>query len=133
MDLANDAGVTPLWNASEHGQLPMVDLLLKANANVDKADTDPKSTKTPLYKAVEGGFPLVAQALLCAKADPNAAADDGMTPLRLACRDKQLQPGVAVLLIRCGSDAEAFPPQPAGKMSGVNYTLKCGERTGEFI
>eukprot|EP01045_Picozoa_sp_COSAG04_P024504 COSAG04_NODE_3066_length_3207_cov_1.588481_1_plen_250_part_10 len=91
VDLANLAGCTPLWIASREGKLPMVNLLLQADANVDKTphhmDLPANERATPLCIAVQGGFPLVAQALLCARADPNAAAADGMTPLRAALRD----------------------------------------------
>ena len=133
VDLASNDGDTALWNASNEGKLQVVQLLIDAKANVEATPTggDPQfAGKPPLYMAIENGLPLVAQALLCAKADPNAAAADGMTPLRTALRPGHLQPAPAALLIRCGADAHAFPPATDCKK---NYTMKHGAMKGKQV
>ena len=80
-------GCTPLWIAANAGQLPVVNLLLESQRKgTMRRPSHLRQTPMADQHGVEHGFPLVAQALLCAKADPNAAAADGMTPLRTALR-----------------------------------------------
>ena len=124
--------LTPLYAASEHGILPVVQALLHAGADADKArdngctplsiasehgilpvvqallqagaDADKANDKsaTPLYLSSKEGHLYVVQALLDAKADVYKAMDKGITPLSVASRKGYLP--VVHLLVQAGAD-----------------------------
>eukprot|EP00741_Cyanophora_paradoxa_P011808 tig00020564_g11412.t1 len=103
---------TPLFSAAQAGNVPLVRLLLAA-----KADPNPPAIKgsfgrqggTVLSVGTRSLDPDLVKALLDAGADPNAADEDGGTPLlelsllgiKPAVRD------VALLLLERGADAAA--------------------------
>ena len=59
----------------------LVDLLLKAGANVNAADDH---GVTPLARAAENASTPMVERLLAAGADPNRAQTSGLTPLMIA-------------------------------------------------
>ena len=84
MNKANTDGCTPLLIAAYNGHLNVVQALVAAEADVDKAKTD--DGRTPLWTAAYEGHLDVVQALVAAKADVNKAAGE-WTPLRIATQN----------------------------------------------
>lgn len=72
-----------MW-ACRKGYADIVDILLKAGANVDTAGM---YSWTPLLVAVSGGHQECVALLLDRKPNVNALDKDGMTALSLACRE----------------------------------------------
>jgi ankyrin repeat protein len=87
----NDGGFNPLMAAIQGGHQDIVALLLKSGADVDPAVYSiidhPSFNKvtTPLYIATQKEDLAVVKLLLNAKADVNAQAGNGWTPLKCAC------------------------------------------------
>jgi hypothetical protein len=95
-------GYTPLYVASHHGHLPVVEALLQAGADVDKARDN---GATPLYIASHHGHLPVVQALLQAGTDVDKARDDGgATPLIAASNQGNLP--VVQALLQTGADVD---------------------------
>jgi uncharacterized protein len=97
-------GATALFAACEHGQEQAVHALLaaKADVNVHATEEYTGAGKTPLQCAALSANAAIVRVLLDAKAQPNAARDDGMTSLMLACRAGH--ESVVVELVRKGAD-----------------------------
>ena len=89
----------PLVNASYHGHVEVVRLLLEAGADTNKARHD---GSTPLIVACSNGFSDVVCLLLEGGADKDKPGPSGGTPLLLACQNGHLQ--VARLLLKAGAD-----------------------------
>ena len=70
-----------LWLAAESGYAPVVRVLIKRGADIDKTRY---SGNTPLLIASEEGHLEVVKTLLDSGADATLAAEDGMTPLEEA-------------------------------------------------
>uniref|UniRef100_A0A663F9Z9 NF-kappa-B inhibitor alpha n=1 Tax=Aquila chrysaetos chrysaetos TaxID=223781 RepID=A0A663F9Z9_AQUCH len=79
LPLPSPAGYTPLHVAVLRKDLEMVELLLSAGADLNKAE--PSCGRSPLHLAVEVQSPEVAECLLRAGADPAARMYVGYTPL----------------------------------------------------
>ncbi|XP_074932474.1 NF-kappa-B inhibitor beta [Phalacrocorax aristotelis] len=79
LDSVNYDGYTPLHVAVLRKDLEMVELLLSAGADLNKAE--PSCGRSPLHLAVEAQSPEVAECLLRAGADPAARMYVGYTPL----------------------------------------------------
>ncbi|XP_052635413.1 LOW QUALITY PROTEIN: NF-kappa-B inhibitor beta [Harpia harpyja] len=79
LDSVNYDGYTPLHVAVLRKDLEMVELLLSAGADLNKAE--PSCGRSPLHLAVEVQSPEVAECLLRAGADPAARMYVGYTPL----------------------------------------------------
>ncbi|CAM9112241.1 unnamed protein product, partial [Bubo scandiacus] len=79
LDSVNYDGYTPLHIAVLRKDLEMVELLLSAGADLNKAE--PSCGRSPLHLAVEAQSPEVAECLLRAGADPGARMYVGYTPL----------------------------------------------------
>lgn len=83
-------GMTPLHWAADRGEVDIVALLLDSDIAASSSEADARvcvrdqSGETPLHYAVMTENLEVAQMLVNARADPNAANDDGETPLNLA-------------------------------------------------
>ncbi len=67
--------------AAHEGNAEVVELLLRAKAQVDHAND---SGITPLYIAVQKSHADVSRLLLAAGADPNAATSSGSVPITMA-------------------------------------------------
>ncbi len=75
------APATALHEAARSGDMPALQRLVAAKADIDARDV---SGRTALMLAVRGGHKSAVDALLAAGADPNAADAAGTTPLEAA-------------------------------------------------
>ena len=101
----NSQGRTLLSSAATEGKIAMMDVLLKAGADVNAKD---ESGMTALRQvAWTGKNPVNAtKRLIAAKADVNLAADDDWTPLiQVMYADPSVAVPVAELLLQAGADA----------------------------
>jgi ankyrin repeat protein len=99
-------GTTPLHWAVRADDLPRVEALLKAGANVKAAD---RYGITPLNLAAINGNPVIIRKLLDAGADPNAVDLTGETILMTAARTGN--PETLKLLIDRGAKVNAVDPE----------------------
>ncbi len=76
--------LTLLMIAAENGHASVVEVLLKAEANVNAVDS---KGFTPLHVAAENGHASVVEVLLKAKANVNAVGSEGWTPLHVAAEN----------------------------------------------
>jgi len=90
---------TPLKIASCYGNKDVVQILVKAGADVNKAD---KKGHTPLQSATSFGRNDIAEMLLDYGADPKRADEDGLAPLHKAAGDDNC--GLVKLLIERGAE-----------------------------
>jgi ankyrin repeat protein len=98
-------GGTALHLAVEQDNTPMVDLLLRAGANVRAVN---RYGVTPLYIAALNSNAAIIDRLLGAGADPNTALADGETVLMTAARTGKVE-ALKVLIAR-GADVRAHEP-----------------------
>ncbi|XP_008198897.3 uncharacterized protein LOC655743 [Tribolium castaneum] len=80
----DNAGYTPLHEASTKGHLDIAKMLLLYGANVSESA---RGGIRPLHEAVENGYVEIVRLLLSYGADPKLATYSGMTPLALASDD----------------------------------------------
>jgi hypothetical protein len=87
---------TPLMRAARKGNIGMVSLLLDAKADTEKSYGC--EGRTPLYEAISCAsflkneyYVAIVSMLLDAKANPNAANEDGRTPLYPAARSEDVR------------------------------------------
>src|SRR5579862_1142480 len=96
-----DAQSNDLITAAGRGDLPAVNALLKAGADVNDTKGTVSGSATALMEASSKGHLEVVQALLAAKADVNATrghnSTDGDTALALATRNGHLNVVQALL------------------------------------
>ncbi|OQR88721.1 ankyrin, partial [Thraustotheca clavata] len=76
IDEQSETGLTALYEAAKHGQLQAVKFLLKHDANVAISS---HTKHSPLHVAIGEGHVEVADALICAGADPKAKDSMGVT------------------------------------------------------
>ncbi|GMI14779.1 hypothetical protein TrVE_jg7335 [Triparma verrucosa] len=94
-----DEGRTALLKAALRGHLEVVQVLVAAGADVNKARTDDGCT--PLFMAAQNGHQNVVQALVTARADLNkATTDTGDTPLYIAAQQGHLDVVQALVAAR---------------------------------
>ena len=97
-------GGTPLHHAVRKNELPIIEVLLNAGADVDARDT---AGDTPLHEA-RSADPTIVRTLLAAGADVNALNRDLDTPLHEWARFNSDQSVVlAQILIDAGADVKA--------------------------
>ena len=109
-------GVSPLSSAASYGYTSIVNLLLKAGADVYG-----NTSVTPLYMACESGHVETVQLLLDAGADVDKAAggryasERNWTPLFTACQiaDGEANLAVVRLLLRHGANMEQLDSEDA--------------------
>lgn len=111
--LAN-AQSSDLITAAERGDLPAVNALLKAGADVNDTKNTDGGPTTALIEASANGHLEVVQALLTAKADVNAMrvrnySKDGDTALALASRNGHLNVVQALLAAKADVNAGSLP------------------------
>ena len=97
----NENGMYPIHRAADNGRLEVVQLLLKAGADVNTPHATVQAT--PLQYAASGGHVEVVRTLLDAKANVNATDSTGRTPLMWAATNGQA--AVVELLLARGADA----------------------------
>ncbi|MEV4656664.1 ankyrin repeat domain-containing protein [Micromonospora sp. NPDC049301] len=105
-DAADREGTTPLYQASVHGAVDLVRLLLAAGAAPD-TESGHGQQGTPLCAAAAWGYADVVQELLAHGADPNLREDrgTGYSPLEWARRGDHSQ--TADLLLAAGASSAA--------------------------
>jgi ankyrin repeat protein len=77
-----------LMIAAEHGDKPMVDLLLRSGADVNDKNYD---GEVALHYAALGGYKDIVQLLLDHKANVNVKSEIGVTPLKLVATEGKSQ------------------------------------------
>ncbi|WP_091625037.1 ankyrin repeat domain-containing protein [Micromonospora peucetia] len=99
---ADQEGTTPLYQASVHGAVDLVRLLLAAGA-APNTESGHGQEGTPLCAAAVGGYPDVVRELLAHGADPNLREDQGTghSPLDWALENDHSQ--TADLLLAAGA------------------------------
>ena len=95
-----DTGGTPLYIAAQYGDEDVVQALIEASADVNKAEVD--DCVTPLCVAAFRGHEAVVRSLIEASVDVNKAMDNGGTPLYVAARENHET--VVRALIEAGAD-----------------------------
>jgi ankyrin repeat protein len=95
----NANGVTPLHIAAFRGNLEVLNVLLKANADPNAVDDE---GSTPLHQAVASGHIDCVKALIQAGANINAKDNTLSTPLNVAAYHKF--DDIAALLLESGAD-----------------------------
>ncbi|KAI1400683.1 hypothetical protein F4819DRAFT_487375 [Hypoxylon fuscum] len=90
----SDGGWTPLHNAAQSGNAPVVALLLQANANVN---AELSNGMTPLHWAAFNGFEEVVQ-LLLTRPDLNLAIKDSFNRTAMLCAAEKNHPEIVQLL-----------------------------------
>ncbi|RZB40924.1 Ank 2 and/or DUF1421 domain containing protein [Asbolus verrucosus] len=100
----DNAGYTPLHEASTKGHLGIAKMLLMYGANVSESA---RGGIRPLHEAVENGYVEIVRLLLSYGADPILATYSGMTPLALASDDATVK-----LLQNHINDVEGNPSSP---------------------
>jgi hypothetical protein len=100
----DNAGYTPLHEASTKGHLAIAKMLLMYGANVSESA---RGGIRPLHEAVENGYVEIVRLLLSYGADPVLATYSGMTPLALASEDATVK-----LLKNHIEDVEGKPGSP---------------------
>lgn len=131
-----DLGTTPLHEASAHGSVKVMQVLVDHGADIEREDNAQQSplilasalgkdeavaflldkgahihkegprNHSPLHSAACGGFTSTVQLLLDRGADPNRPSQYGHTPLYKAISYNRCE--VAALLIKRGADIEAM-------------------------
>jgi ankyrin repeat protein len=104
VNATNCVGGSALLGAVEGNNPLGVDMLLAANAQVDK-NADELDVTTPLFYAAFYGHVSITASLLAGNADPNRSRYDGMNTLHAACAWGHT--AVATMLIRAGADMGA--------------------------
>jgi Ankyrin repeats (3 copies) len=123
--LRSKHGHSPLHYFAQEGDVPSVELLLKANAPINALNS---SGHTPLHNAAQFGHPVVVELLINQGADVNARMPykaplcDGKTPLQSAIYttgslDDRLK--TINLLISAGADLSISSGKPA--ISPIQY------------
>lgn len=116
VDAPNRRGETALMIAALHGQLDVVQLLVKRGAEVNRPGWG------PLHYAATNGHAAVARYLLDENAYIDAQSPNRTTPLMMAARHKH--PDVVRLLIEAGADPTAR--NEAG-LDAAGYLQRQGE------
>jgi serine/threonine-protein phosphatase 6 regulatory ankyrin repeat subunit B len=111
-----------LITAAGRGDLPSVNALLKAGADVNDAKNTVSGSTTALMEASSKGHLEVVQSLLAAKADVNATrghnSTDGDTALALATRNGHLDVVQALLAAKADVNAGSIPALYVAAMVG---------------
>jgi ankyrin repeat protein len=104
---SNDGLATPLIYAAECNVLPVVQLLLESDAQVNLCRADGCAA---IYFAAQNGHITVLETLIAANADINQMASDGTTPLHAAAMWGET--AAANVLLAAGATTTAAPVPP---------------------
>ena len=99
INVANEYGETPLYEATRFGLTKIAELLLKNGAYVNVAN---QYGNTPLHETAHQGLTEIAELLIKNGADVNVTNKDGFTPLHEAARQGFTE--IAELLLKNGAD-----------------------------
>ncbi|MDF2964615.1 MAG: serine/threonine-protein phosphatase 6 regulatory ankyrin repeat subunit C-like [Rickettsiaceae bacterium] len=120
-------GATPLTLAAQNGHTTIVEKLLAAGADVNKANE--KNGATPLIYAAEKGHTAIVEELVAAGADINKANEkNGTTPLMFAAYNGHT--AIALKLIAAGADVnkanekDSFTPLTLAAYNGHTATVE---------
>jgi len=102
LNSADDAGWTPLMSATSTGHIRIVELLISAGADVNKAN---RGGRSALHYAASKGFVDVARVLTANGARVNRKDEVGCSPLHRAASTGQYD--VCLLLLEEGADVDA--------------------------
>jgi len=103
LDNSDVFGFTLLISAAEKGDTEVVNVLLEAGVDIDKADS--RKVYTPLIVAAEKGNKEVVEVLLAAGADVDKASDSqGCTPLIFAANEGHIE--IVNVLLEAGADVD---------------------------
>jgi ankyrin repeat protein len=89
VNAVDDIGYTPLKHAVMGRKPESIRLLVAKGAKVNQAPTKMNAGETALHVAIDRGFPDIVKLLLELKANPNAKAKFGGTPLQAAQKGDQ--------------------------------------------
>ena len=103
VNAAQGDGMTALHWAAANGDVPLVQMLLAAGANIRA--TTRLGGITPLHLASQGGHAQAVAALIAGGAEPNGATSTGATSLMLAARAGSTE--TVTRLIETGADINA--------------------------
>ncbi len=131
LNAVNNDGLTPLWAATSHKDLKMVQMLLAGGANPNAGVKD-RGWNTALTEAITGDQVEIVQALLTAGADPNAESPYlqnfiGRTPLSHAAEKND--PKLVKLLL----DAKADPNRGTNNAPLLLAVLKKDIPTAQLL
>jgi ankyrin repeat protein len=115
VNTADSGSRTPLWFAAEQGLTPIVQALLRHQANPNIADTDRAST--PLHHATRVGIREMVNLLLGSKASIDVQDVDGRTPLYQAAWSKHTE----VVSIFIDRDAPDTPDNSGWRVLHAAY------------
>ena len=100
----NSNGETPLYTATNYGDLPIVEYLVDNGANIEQHET--KAGWTPLHVSINFGYTDVFEYLINQGADWNKKTNYGDTPLINACRKNKDNNNLEIIkiLLLLGAD-----------------------------
>lgn len=136
--IVNVSSNPPIVIAAENGDVRMVECLIKNGANVDlgvaKDVFDPqgnlkrKKGTTAMFIAVRECHLDVVRVLLRAGADINLSAEDGATPLMVACMNREAPSAESAVMLREVLDAGADPTMatPAEGVTALHIAIESG-------
>lgn len=101
IDEVDGAGATALHRTAKEGHQGVVEALVKARCDKDKATA---TGATPMYVAAAHGHAKVVQALIKARCDKDKATRSGATPLYVAAQNGHAK--VVQALIKAGGDKD---------------------------
>ncbi|HEV7738195.1 MAG TPA: ankyrin repeat domain-containing protein, partial [Chlamydiales bacterium] len=117
----NEGTQPPITLAAERNHVEVVDLLIKANASLEKEDL---TGSTPLICAAASNAVGAAQLLLAAKANVNATNFGDQTPLDAALDSSSLE--MLNLLHDTGVDLNTTPPDAESMSAAVMHAVGNG-------
>jgi len=116
------SGGTALHEAAASGFLSLAKVLVEHKADLNAHTSTINRERTPLYRAIEKGFPEMVAYLISKGADVNAGGADGMTPLM--CAAAYGHPELLAPLLAAGAK-----PDLASKEAEValNFAISSGQ------
>ena len=114
-------GASPLYIASQHGNVDTVKVLIKAGANVNQADTT--NGQSPLYTACHNKHHDIVRLLNQHNANINQPRHDGSTPLIFTTYKGQFETIQLLLSFPTIDTTITFLSKTAKQLNGKNGKL----------